>query len=36
MAKVLGGLLGYSEAAITELYAKNIIGNWDHYDKVPG
>jgi crotonobetainyl-CoA:carnitine CoA-transferase CaiB-like acyl-CoA transferase len=33
--EVLGGLLGYSEAAIAELYTKNVIGNWDHYDKVP-
>ena len=34
--EVLSGLLGYTEIEITELYAKNIIGNWDQYDEVPG
>jgi crotonobetainyl-CoA:carnitine CoA-transferase CaiB-like acyl-CoA transferase len=33
--EVWGGLLGYSEAAIAELYAKNVIGNWDRYVTVP-
>ncbi len=34
--EVLGGLLGYSEEAIAALYEKDVIGNWDHYDTVPG
>jgi formyl-CoA transferase len=34
--EVLGGLLGYSEAEIAALYAKNVLGNWDHYDTIPG
>jgi crotonobetainyl-CoA:carnitine CoA-transferase CaiB-like acyl-CoA transferase len=34
--EVLRGLLGYSAAEIADLYAKNVIGNWDHYDSVPG
>ena len=34
--EVLGGLLGYSEAEMADLYAKDVIGNWDHYDTVPG
>jgi len=34
--EVLGGLLGYSAAEITDLYAKEVIGNWDQYDEVPG
>ncbi len=34
--EVLGGLLGYSAAEIADLYAKGVIGNWDHYDTVPG
>jgi formyl-CoA transferase len=34
--EVLGGLLGYSAAEIADLYAKDVIGNWDHYDTVPG
>jgi crotonobetainyl-CoA:carnitine CoA-transferase CaiB-like acyl-CoA transferase len=33
--EVLGGLLGYSEEEIAELYTKKVIGNWDHYDEVP-
>ena len=33
--EVLGGLLGYSEAEIADLYAKQVIGNYDHYDTVP-
>jgi crotonobetainyl-CoA:carnitine CoA-transferase CaiB-like acyl-CoA transferase len=33
--EVLGGLLGYSAAEIADLYAKDVIGNWDHYDTVP-
>jgi hypothetical protein len=33
--EVLGGLLGYCEAEIADLYAKDVIGNWDHYDTVP-
>jgi CoA:oxalate CoA-transferase len=34
--EVLGNLLGYSAAEITDLYAKEVIGNWDQYDEVPG
>ena len=34
--EVLGGLLGYSKAEIADLYAKDVIGNRDHYDTVPG
>jgi hypothetical protein len=34
--EVLGGLLGYSEEEIAKLYASDVIGNWDHYDTVPG
>jgi crotonobetainyl-CoA:carnitine CoA-transferase CaiB-like acyl-CoA transferase len=34
--EVLGGLLGYSEEEIKKLYANDVIGNWDHYDTVPG
>jgi len=34
--EVLGDLLGYSKDEITDLYAKDVIGNWDHYDTVPG
>jgi crotonobetainyl-CoA:carnitine CoA-transferase CaiB-like acyl-CoA transferase len=34
--EVLGELLGYSEAEIAKLYDEKIIGNWDHYDEVPG
>jgi CoA:oxalate CoA-transferase len=34
--EVLAGLLGYSEAEIADLYAKDVLGNWDHYDAVPG
>jgi len=33
--EVLGGLLGYSAAEIADLYAKDVIGNWDEYDSVP-
>ena len=34
--EVLGGLLGYSEEEIATLYANDVIGNWDHYDTLPG
>jgi crotonobetainyl-CoA:carnitine CoA-transferase CaiB-like acyl-CoA transferase len=34
--EVLGGILGYSDSEIADLYAKEVIGNWDHYDEVPG
>lgn len=34
--EVLGGILGYSAAEIADLYAKEVIGNWDQYDSVPG
>ena len=34
--EVLGGLLGYSEAEIATLYADGVIGNFDHYDTLPG
>ena len=34
--EVLGGLLGYSEEEIAELYDKKVIANFDHYDEVPG
>jgi crotonobetainyl-CoA:carnitine CoA-transferase CaiB-like acyl-CoA transferase len=34
--EVLSGLLGYSAAEIADLYAKEVIGNWDQYDEVPG
>jgi formyl-CoA transferase len=34
--EVLGGLLGYSEEEIAKLYANNVIGNFDHYDTLPG
>jgi crotonobetainyl-CoA:carnitine CoA-transferase CaiB-like acyl-CoA transferase len=34
--EVLAGLLGYSEEEIAKLYASDVIGNWDHYDTVPG
>jgi len=34
--EVLGGLLGYSKDEIAKLYANDVIGNWDHYDTVPG
>jgi CoA:oxalate CoA-transferase len=33
--EILGGLLGYSAAEIADLYAKEVIGNWHHYDTVP-
>ena len=29
------GLLGYSAAEIADMYAKDVIGNFDHYDTVP-
>ncbi len=35
-AEILGGLLGYSEEDIAKMYANNVIGNWHHYDTVPG
>lgn len=34
--EVFGRLLGYSEEEISKLYEQNVIGNWDHYDEVPG
>lgn len=34
--EILGGLLGYSEEDIAKLYANNVIGNYDHYDTIPG
>ena len=34
--EVLGGLLGYSEEEIKKLYANDVIGNWHHYDTLPG
>jgi crotonobetainyl-CoA:carnitine CoA-transferase CaiB-like acyl-CoA transferase len=34
--EVLGELLGYSKDEVADLYAKNVIGNWDQYDTVPG
>jgi formyl-CoA transferase len=34
--EVLGSLLGYSDSEIADLYAKDVIGNWDQYDEVPG
>jgi len=30
------GLLGYSEEEIGKLYANDVIGNFHHYDEVPG
>lgn len=33
--EIVGGLLGYSAAAIAALYDKNVLGNWDHYDTIP-
>jgi crotonobetainyl-CoA:carnitine CoA-transferase CaiB-like acyl-CoA transferase len=33
--EVLSGLLGYTAAEIADLYAKDVIGNWDHYAEVP-
>ena len=34
--EILGSLLGYSEGEIAELYDRKVLGNWDHYDEVPG
>ena len=34
--EVLGGLLGYSEKEIAQLYASGVIGNAHEYDSVPG
>jgi crotonobetainyl-CoA:carnitine CoA-transferase CaiB-like acyl-CoA transferase len=34
--EVLGDLLGYSKNDIARLYADGVIGNFDHYDSVPG
>jgi hypothetical protein len=34
--EILGSLLGYSEDEIAELYDQKVLGNWDHYDEVPG
>ena len=34
--EVLGGLLGYSEDEIAELYNNNVISLEHHYDEVPG
>ena len=33
---VLTGLLDYSEDEVQALYEANVIGNFDHYDEVPG
>ena len=33
---VLTGLLGYSEDEVQSMYEANVIGNFDHYDEVPG
>ena len=33
---VLTGLLGYSEDEVQALYEANVVGNFDHYDEVPG
>ena len=29
-------LLGYGKDEIADLYAKEVIGSWDHYATVPG
>ena len=34
--EVLGDLLGYSKDEIASLYDQKVLGNWDHYDEVPG
>lgn len=34
--EVLGGLLGYSDAKIAELYENKVIANFDYYDEVAG
>jgi crotonobetainyl-CoA:carnitine CoA-transferase CaiB-like acyl-CoA transferase len=34
--EVLSGLLEYSEEEIAQLYESRVIGNFDHYDEVPG
>ena len=34
--EVLSGLLEYTEEEIAQLYESNVIGNFDHYDEVPG
>jgi crotonobetainyl-CoA:carnitine CoA-transferase CaiB-like acyl-CoA transferase len=34
--EILGGLLGYSNEQIAALYANGVIGNFDHYDTLPG
>ncbi|MCY4415170.1 MAG: CoA transferase [Chloroflexi bacterium] len=33
---VLTGLLDYSEDEVQALYEANVIGNFDHYDEIPG
>ena len=33
---VLTGLLGYSDDDVQAMYEANVIGNFDHYDEVPG
>jgi crotonobetainyl-CoA:carnitine CoA-transferase CaiB-like acyl-CoA transferase len=30
------GLLGYSKDEIADLYGKDVIGNFHHYDTLPG
>ena len=34
--EVLSGLLEYTEEEIAQRYESNVIGNFDHYDEVPG
>ncbi len=34
--EILGGLLGYSDAEIASLRAKDVISERDEYDQVPG
>ena len=33
---VLTGLLAYSENEVQAMYEANVIGNFDHYDEIPG
>lgn len=33
---VLTGLIEYSEAEVQGMYESQVIGNFDHYDEVPG
>ena len=32
--EVLGGLLGYSDAKLADLYDMKVIANFDHYDEI--